>query len=663
MIRFGRMHYYLLHLRRVPLPLSYRSERAILPGSLVQTRLSSKIVHGLVLREVEKPEYECREIENVLIEKALSPLQIELCDWMSKWYYAPLGKCLELFLPSVLWKKAKEPKRIQGQIPNPDARHPKKVHHGSELTEEQQKVLSHLNGQNPVQKFLLHGITGSGKTEIYLQLIKKNVQEGRQTILLVPEIGLTTELIQHFAEHFPDQISIIHSRLSEGDRLKSWYRIREGSTKLILGSRSALFTPWKNLGAIILDEEHEWTYNNEQTPRYHARTVAEKIIELARPFPLLLLGSATPSIESYYRATSHNKTNAPYSLLSLTHRANFQALPKIHVVDLRQEYEKKNFTMFSDFLQEGIRKRLERKEQVILFLNKRGSSSSMTCRSCGFTPKCQHCDIALKVHEHLKDFRGGGLLCHYCGYFEPLPVVCRECRSSAIRYLGTGTEKAVSQLQLLFPGIRILRADKDSTSGKYDFEKLLSQMREGKADVLLGTQMISKGLDLPKVTLTGILLADIGLHIPDFRSSERVFQLLVQVAGRSGRHQPGEVILQTYQPDHPVFHFAKNHDYTGFFEHEIQIREHFGYPPFTKMLRIQVSDQGAKKAEEKAAQLAELLKKNRESRSLRSISVAPHYIPKLKNQYQWDITFRGQSLPAYDELLKINKLGSIDILS
>ncbi|MDP3975611.1 MAG: primosomal protein N' [bacterium] len=669
------MRFYELLLKKIPTTLTYQSETGLRAGDLVRVQLKKKPSNALVLRETSKPSYACSDVQEVLMEQALSPLQIELCRWMSSHYFASLSKCIQQFLPTVVWDQKRKPKRGKdGQLTNSD-QHPIKPHHQQPLTVEQEQVLEVLFDQPRKQKslrshpsspsFLLHGITGSGKTEVYLQVIKKVIQNNQQALLLVPEIALTTELIQHFSEHFAGQISIIHSKLSDGERLQAWNLIREQKTKLILGSRSALFTPWKNLGVIIIDEEHEWTYKQESSPRYQAKTVAEKIrelgvgsselgvrssefgvgsLELDTSDTMLLLGSATPSIESYYEAS---KLRTPHSqLLMMSERTNRSKLPPVAVVDLRDEYLKGNKTMFSDQLQQAIQDRLDRKEQVILFLNKRGSASSLCCRDCGYSPRCQNCDIALTFHARLKDFTDGGLICHYCGVFQKNITTCTKCTSSAIREIGAGTQKAELQLQQLFPTARILRADKDTTGGKKDFEDIYHQMRRGEADILLGTQMIAKGLDLSNVTLTGVIIADIGLHIPDFRASERVFQLLTQVGGRSGRHKPGEVIIQTYQPDHPAIQFAKKHDYAGFYQQEITIREQFFYPPYSNLVKLIYAHEDAKKAATQARQFYEELQL---CPSDQHIDLAPHYIPKLHGKYIWNIYLRG-SKPL--ELLK-----------
>jgi|CXWL01.1.fsa_nt_gi primosomal protein N' (replication factor Y) len=656
------MHYHHILLKNVPQLLTYQTKESIPVGSLVKVSLGRRIVHGIVLSETRAPAFECSEIEEIIISEAISPLQIALCRWMSTYYICSLQKCVQLFIPTVIWNAKMKVKNKDGQLKNPDADQPSKPYHDQPLTAEQKQVLDAIASSSGlslrVTPVLLHGITGSGKTEIYLQLIKKNIAQGLQTILLVPEIALTTELIQYFAAHFPDQISIIHSKLANGQRLQSWHRIHQGKTKLILGSRSALFTPWKELGAIIIDEEHEWNYKQEQSPRYHAKTVAEHIVGLQNPKPLLILGSATPSIESYYNTIEASEAIS-YKLLNLPYRATAHPLPPVTVVDLRDEYKKKNFSMFSDTLQEAIKDRLEKKEQIILFLNKRGSSSSVTCRDCGYSPRCPNCDIALTYHSKLKDFQQGGLICHYCGHFEANLSSCPNCKSVAIRHLGSGTQKAEDQLQKLFPTARILRADKDTTTGKYDFEALYHQMKDGHADILLGTQMITKGLDLENVTLTGVLIADIGLHLPDFRASERVFQLLTQVAGRSGRHKPGEVIIQTYQPDHPAITFAKNHDYSGFYDYEIAIREQFLYPPFSKIVKLIYAHENPKKAEEEAQKLYSQM--SHVTGQWSQVTLSPNYIPRLHSKYVWNIFIRGKNPRELLEGMSIPNGWKVDI--
>lgn len=724
------MHYYHVLLKNVPQLLTYQSEQKIPQGSLVQVTLGKKPVNGIIISQVPQPEYTCVNISEVYVEEALTETQLRLCQWMAQYYCSSLQKCISLFVPTPIWNQKTKPKKTQhislkmpltealeqcsrskkqqqllrfidqqdsvsetvikeqyssgllkaiekkellirseGKLINPDKDRAIKPHHQQPLTEDQQQVLSQLLKENTRKtraltghSTLIHGITGSGKTEVYLQVIKKNIEAGKQCLLLVPEIALTTELIQHFTEHFPHQISIIHSHLSERERVQSWHRIHSQESQLILGSRSSLFTPWKDLGAIIIDEEHEWTYKQESSPRYHAKKVAQQLKKISEEDLQVILGSATPSLETYYEHQQEDD-----AVLEMTNRTNQRSLPPVTLVDLREEYHKKNFSMFSEPLQEAIQKRLEKKEQVVLFLNKRGNASSVTCRDCGYTPHCDDCDISLTYHGKIRDFQNGGLICHYCGHFRENPINCPECKSSAIRYFGSGTQKAEEQLQELYPEARILRADRDSTSGKYDFEKLYHQMLNGEADILLGTQMIAKGLDLPEVTLTGVLLADIGLHIPDFRASERIFQLMTQVAGRSGRHKPGEVIIQSYQPDHPALQAVKKYDYLGFYEQELAQRKLLNYPPFSKCIKLIFGHENPKTAEDEAIRVYGQLhdiglhSKKEGSSEPPLIELAPHYISKLHGKYLWNIFIRGENPRTLIDHLQLEKGWKIDV--
>jgi len=570
--------------------------------------------------------------------------------------------------PPLIHKLNSEQKNALDQILNKWDRKPRSIKNTKRTS-----IPIQENRDDSPNTFLLHGITGSGKTEIYLQLIKYCIQKDQQCLLLVPEIALTTELIGYFTDHLPDQISIIHSKLSEGERVQNWHRIHQEKTKLILGSRSALFTPWKKLGLIIIDEEHEWTYKQEQSPRYHIKTVTEKLVsskwfsENKQEKPLLISGSATPSIESFHQSIQSNSENrlptTHYQLLTLSHRATKHPLPPVKIVDLRDEYKKKNFSMFSEQLQEALQKRLDRQEQSILFLNKRGSASSITCRDCGFSPKCPNCDITLTFHQQLQKFKNGGLICHYCGYFSENLRNCPHCQSVAIKHIGSGTQKAELQLRELFPTAKILRADKDTTSGRYDFEQIYQQMKTNKADMLLGTQMISKGLDLPNVTLTGIIIADIGLHLPDFRASERIFQLLMQVAGRSGRHKAGEVIIQTYQPDHPAIQAAKNHDFQSFYQQEIDSREQNFYSPFSKSIKLIYADENSQKAYQEAQKLYVELSNSLDPKNHKNptIDIAPHYIPRLHGKFIWNILIRASKPREILEKINLGAGWKVDV--
>lgn len=449
------------------------------------------------------------------------------------------------------------------------------------LTEEQEKaigpVLSSIeNEQHEV--FLLYGVTGSGKTEIYLQSIQEVLNKGKEAIVLVPEISLTPQMVTRFKERFGDYVAVMHSGLSAGEKYDEWRKIQRKEVKVVVGARSAIYAPFENLGIIIIDEEHETSYKQEENPRYHARDVA---IQRAKTYNCpVVLGSATPSLESFARAQKGR-----YTMLSLPKRMNNQPLPTVDIVDMREELRTGNRSMFSVNLFEKLKDRLEKKEQTVLFLNKRGHSSFVMCRDCGYVKNCPHCDITLTYHRHKEQMK-----CHYCGYEEQVPVICPECNSEHIRYFGTGTQKVEEELNKLLPEARVIRMDVDTTGRKGSHEKLLNAFQDGHADILLGTQMIAKGLDFPNITLVGVLSADTMLHLPDFRASEKTFQLLTQVSGRAGRHKlAGEVVIQTYTPEHYSVELAGTQDYDRFYQQEMMVRKVHQYPPFYYLSLVTVS--------------------------------------------------------------------------
>lgn len=431
----------------------------------------------------------------------------------------------------------------------------------------------------PSSTFLLHGVTGSGKTEVYLQAIDHSLTQGKGAIVLVPEISLTPQTVERFKARFchgPNRtlVAVLHSHLSAGERHDEWHKIRQGRARIVIGARSAIFAPVEPLGLVIVDEEHEHTYKQEEAPRYHARDVA--IVRGQMEAAVVVLGSATPSLESYF-----NCKQGKYTLLELPERVDDQKMPLVRVVDMRQAARGgKGPPMFSPQLKEAITQRLERGEQTILFLNRRGYSTSLQCPKCGHVCECPNCSLALTYHRPEQKLR-----CHICGYFEPVPAVCPnpKCKNPAIRYAGLGTQKVEDTLGKLFPRARITRMDADVMKRKDDYRRVLGDFRAGKIDILIGTQMIAKGLHFPNVTLVGIIYADLALHQPDFRAGERTFQLLTQVAGRAGRGDvEGEVFVQAFAPFHPAIQFARRHDFVGFYEQEIEFREQLKYPPASR---------------------------------------------------------------------------------
>ncbi len=445
------------------------------------------------------------------------------------------------------------------------------------LTAEQKEVLEEMIPALKERRkpFLLHGVTGSGKTEVYIRLVKEAVKMGKGAIILVPEIVLTPQMISWFKSRFGDDMAVLHSRLSAGERFDEWRRIRFGKARIVIGARSAVFAPMENLGVIIVDEEHEQSYQSMSFPQYDARDIA--LSRCKREKAVCVLASATPSIYSYAMARRWD-----YTLLEMPHRILNRPLPEIQLVDMREELRLGNKTMFSGLLRQKLDQCIQSGQQAMLFINRRGYASSVNCRKCGETIRCSRCDVSMTYHSVDRTLR-----CHYCGAIEPIPKACPSCGSSYIKPMGTGTQKVEEELKKMYPGVGIIRMDMDTTTGKNAHFDLVNQFRAGKAQILLGTQMIAKGLDFPQVTLVGAVMADMSLNFPDYRAAERTFQLLVQVAGRAGRgEKPGEVVIQTYQPDHYALQCAQRQDYRAYFNNEFVRRKKALYPPFTMMVRF-----------------------------------------------------------------------------
>lgn len=488
--------------------------------------------------------------------------------------------------------------------------------------------------------FLLYGVTGSGKTEVYLQAIASVIEKGKEAIMLVPEISLTPQTVKRFKERFGEQVAVMHSGLSVGEKYDEWRKIHRKEVKVVVGARSAVFAPFESLGLVIIDEEHESSYKQEETPRYHARDVA---IERAKSYGCpVILGSATPTLESFARA----KKNV-YKLLTLSQRMNKNALPAVDIVDMREELRTGNRSMFSELLFTKLKDRLEKGEQTVLMLNKRGHSSFVMCRSCGLVINCPNCDISLTYHR-FNDI----MKCHYCGFEEGMPSVCPECESEHIRFFGTGTQKVEEELAKILPEARVIRMDVDTTSKKGSHERLLNAFGEGKADILLGTQMIAKGLDFPNITLVGVLSADTMLHLPDFRSSEKTFQLLTQVSGRAGRHQlPGEVVIQTYTPEHYSIELSALQDYNAFYEREMYLRRQSHYPPYYYVVLITVSHEDLMKTVSVTEKITNYLgsRLNRDSVVLGPVA-SP--ISRINNRYRYQCLIKYKREPDLNQHLR-----------
>lgn len=515
------------------------------------------------------------------------------------------------------------------------------------FTADQQRIFSELEASltdSEFRAYLLHGVTGSGKTEIYIRCIDHVLRRGKTAIMMVPEISLTPQTVGRFQKRFGDKVALLHSGLSNAERFQEWKKIQAGSVSVAVGARSAIFAPFKNLGIIIIDEEHDTSYKQDSTPRYHARDTA--IVRARAQNAIVIMGSATPSLES-----RRNCESGKYIYLSLPQRIQDRLLPIVEVKDMRREKtENNNFSILSGDLKTAIRHRLERKEQVFLFLNRRGTANYIFCKDCGFVFNCPRCSVTLTFHASENIIQ-----CHYCNHRKGVPRNCAECSGEVIRFNGFGTQKLEDDVKRLFPQARVARLDRDTTRTHDAFADIFNQMTAGEIDVLIGTQMITKGHDFPNVTLVGVVHADLSLNIPDFRSSERSFQLLTQVAGRAGRGDiPGQVIIQTHNPGHYVFDFVREHDYDGFYKAEIQFRKRLNYPPFTRMVGLEIEGEDENLVSTQAQKVKNLLAKNMPPKSgidLLGPSRAALY--RINNKFRQHIILRAGETRTLQQILKL----------
>ncbi|MDD5634219.1 MAG: primosomal protein N', partial [Candidatus Omnitrophica bacterium] len=584
---------------------------------------------GYIVKIEDEPQVESPKplIDIIDEEPIFSQDMIDLAKWIKDNYFCSWGEALEAMIPGPLKHgKISMVTRVKeiGRKVEPTEPHVP--------NDEQRVVIDNINqcvdnGKHEV--FLLHGITGSGKTEIYLQVMEKIIAKGKTGIILVPEISLTPQTVERFISRFGEHVAIFHSKMLESTKFNEWQRIKAGRARVVVGPRSAVFSPFSNLGVIVIDEEHEPSYKQEDVPRYHAREVAIQRAKIAK-IPVIL-GSATPSLESYHKAIS-----GEYRLAELTQRVEEKKLPRIKLVDMRMEFETRTGKeIISHIMQEALRNDVSKKQQVLIFLNRRGFSTFVMCKKCGGVIKCSKCSSPMVFHQERNE-----LLCHYCGKkLQPL-ATCPACGDINLEYKGMGTQRVESEIKKILPGVRMARMDSDTMTKRLSHDTVLQEFKEHKLDVIVGTQMIAKGLDFPKVTLVGVVSADANLNLPDFRSGERTFNLITQVAGRAGRGDlGGEVIVQSYTPEHYAVSLAAKHDYHGFYDREIIARKELNFPPFVSLVKITLKARKEDSVTKSAEDLARLL-----GEKIKDISIlgpAPSPMPKLRGYFRWNILIKS----------------------
>ena len=668
----------------------YACEEPVEAGTRVTVPFGKITVTGFVMRVKEKSDYPSEKLKKIYRRDdtpALTPECLSLARKIAERYRCPMALTLRLFLPAEM-RTGKVAERYRSYISVADESYPVPPRARAQLAlmaylqekgEEEAPVLRERFGAavtallkkgvlkeekrqilrdpyrgeegdyrahmlTPAQEravntvketsrtvVLLHGVTGSGKTEVYLTLIAQALQAGKTAIFLVPEISLTPQMLLQLRSRFGRNAAILHSGLSAGERFDEWRRLRDGSARIAIGARSAVFAPIENIGVIVMDEEHDGSYSSESSPRYNTFDVA--LMRARRNGCKVVLGSATPAVETYRRARE-----GEFELVSLPDRINARPLPEVRIVDMRREVRRGNPSPFSAALREKLEGCLNAGNQAILFLNRRGYSQTVICRDCGYVAKCEHCDVALTYHSE-----ENCLKCHYCGARYKMLPACPECGGKHIGYVGTGTQKVVQEIKKLYPSARILRMDVDTTSGKEGHYKILRRFARREADILVGTQMVAKGHDFPGVTLVGILDADMSLHFPDYRSGERTFQLVTQVAGRSGRaEEQGEVVLQTYDPENYILRFAAKYDYEGFYEHEISMRAATMFPPFAKVVRVMVTAERERDAVAALKEAYERLQAVYSAHSEEFLFFNRMHAPvkRIQNRYRYQVLMR-----------------------
>jgi len=625
----------------------YKLPGSVETGCRVLVPFRKRAVEGFVvaLRKDAPRNIEVHAVTDVIdAAPLLRPEIFELCKWISEYYVAPWGEVLRSALPPGITAKHVERglKPTTTSVTEVSGEHvtasfsPRPI-----LTPDQSHALATILDTRDFHPILLHGVTGSGKTEVYMRAAGDFLSQGKTSLILVPEIGLTPQLTDRFAERFPGQTAVIHSSLTKRQRIDEWLRIFRGEAPIVIGTRSAVFAPLQNLGMIVVDEEHETSYKQEEIPRYNARDTAVMRAKLARA--AIVLGSATPSMESFRNAEAKK-----YQYVAIATRVEDRPLPSVEIVNMRDEYmtEGKQ-VVFSRRLLQAVAVRLERSEQTMILLNRRGYAAFLLCRKCGFTFQCDSCSVALTYHRGIDK-----LLCHYCGLARRPPSRCPECDSEYIHYVGEGTERLEAELKSIYPDATIGRIDRDAMRHIRDYQRVLGGFREGKIDVLVGTQMIAKGHDFPGVTLVGVVGADAALSLPDFRAAERTFQLLTQVAGRSGRgDRPGEVLIQSYFPDHYTFQLACTQRFEDFYARESRYRKAMFYPPFTALAGIMISDHDPARAASTAREIGEYLDSIR-SPVIRILGPAPAPLERIKRAHRFQLLIKSSSRATLHNMLE-----------
>lgn len=625
-----------------PLPgaltyLALEDGTALERGQSVMVPLGKRKAHGVILKQAVEAsgEYKLKAIlESNITRPALPAAYMDWLEWLSSYYIHPIGQIVESVFPP-LNKGGRGPRKAS--VVNEEA-----VQSSPPvLTDEQRSVVSAIESHAGFNVHLVHGVTGSGKTEVYLHLLHNVIQSGKRGLVLVPEISLTPQLIDRFSRRFPGAIAVLHSHLTEREKTNQWWSVVDGQKKILVGARSALFCPMPDLGVIILDEEHEPSYKQDEKLKYHARDAA---IVLAKNLDIpIVLGSATPSMESW-----NNALQGKYKLHTMAQRVNARPLPEMTVVDLKAVHSRRKDTpsslpyWLSDELFEELEAVFARGEQAALFLNRRGMAQTAQCHACGYVAECPNCSVTLTLHAH------SYLVCHYCDYSERASKTCPDCKESDLSALGLGTEKIETDIQQIFPDVRIGRADRDEIQTREQLERLIEDFEQERTNLLIGTQMIAKGLDFPKLNFVGLVLADVGFHWPDFRASERSFQLLTQMSGRSGRQTAGRVLIQTYDPSHPSITFTMRGDFKGFAECELIERRDMGYPPAGRMamFRIQANDnEGGRSAGQILVQRAKMLQAQVKNyaEGISVLGPAPAPLSKLRGKFRFQVIVKCDS--------------------